>query len=90
MMKEKAGPIQVHLRTDISNGDGETVWKSGGREVGTYENDVLVPMEGDELNGLFTKTEDYVDHCIKMKAQCFTSPEKDEDGNYIVQAQSDY
>ncbi|WP_230268241.1 hypothetical protein [Allobaculum fili] len=67
-------------------GDGETVWKSGGREVGTYENDVLVPMEGDELNGLFTKTEDYVDHCIKMKAQCFTSPEKDEDGNYIVQA----
>lgn len=68
------------------DGDGQIEWSNGAKEIGTYKDDVIVPEEGDQLNDLFSKTDDYIDHCIKMKAQCFVDPEKTDDNQYYVQA----
>ena len=35
------------------DGEGKTTWKSGTVEIGTYKDDVIVPMKGNEIKSLY-------------------------------------
>lgn len=62
------------------DGEGKTMWKSGTVEIGTYKDDVIVPMKGDEIKTLYTTPENFKDHYVEIIGQVFTTPEFDEDG----------
>lgn len=66
-------------------GEGMTTWGKDQKEIGTYKDDVIVPMEGNELEALFGNTDSYIDHYVKIKANVFTTPDKAE-GEWFVQA----
>lgn len=40
-------------------GEEKTTWKSGQIEIGTYLNDSIVPMKGDEIKTLYTSPENF-------------------------------
>ena len=40
-------------------GEGKTTWKSGQVEIGTYKDDVIVPMKGNEIKSLYTTPENF-------------------------------
>lgn len=62
------------------NGEGKTTWKSGQIEIGTYKNDVIVPMAGDAIKTLYTSPEEYKDHVVEVMGKVFTAPEYEADG----------
>ena len=50
-------------------------WDSGQVEIGTYKNDVIVPMKGDEIKSLFTTPEDFKHHRVELIGRVFAAPE---------------
>lgn len=62
------------------DGEGKTIWKSGTMEIGTYKDDVIVPMRGNEIKSLYTTPEKFKDHYVEIIGRVFTAPEFDEDG----------
>lgn len=62
------------------DGEGKITWKSGTVEIGTYKDDVIVPMKGSEIKSLYTTPENFKDHCVEIIGRVFTAPEFDEDG----------
>lgn len=62
------------------DGEGKTTWKSGSMEIGTYKDDVIVPMKGDEIKTLYTNPEQFKSHCVEITGKVFTAPEYDDDG----------
>lgn len=61
-------------------GEGKTTWKSGQVEIGTYEDDVIVPLKDEQLRTFYSNTEEFLHHCVELVGQVFTSPENDENG----------
>lgn len=61
-------------------GEGKTTWKSGQVEIGTYKNDVIVPIEGDRLKSVWASPADYKHHCVQFVGKVFTSPEYSDTG----------
>lgn len=57
-------------------GEGETTWSNGTKEIGTYKNDSIVPLEGDELKSLYTDAESFKHKVVKMKGWIFIDPGK--------------
>lgn len=64
-------------------GEGKTTWKSGQIEIGTYKDDIIVPMNGTELKRFYATPEDYKNHCVEIIGVVFTAPEYDENGVYL-------
>lgn len=62
------------------DGQGKTTWSNGQVEIGTYKNDVIVPMKGEEIKTLYTNPKDYKNYCVEIIGKVFSSPEVDEDG----------
>ena len=61
-------------------GEGKTTWKSGQIEIGTYEDDVIVPLKDEQLRTFYSNTEEFLHHCVELVGQVFTTPENDENG----------
>lgn len=62
------------------DGEGKTTWKSGTVEIGTYKDDVIIPMKGNEIKSLYTTPENFKDHYVEIIGRVFTAPEFTEDG----------
>ena len=43
-------------------------------EIGTYKDDVIVPMKGDEIKSLYTVPENYKNHYVEIVGRVFTTP----------------
>lgn len=56
-------------------GEGKTTWKSGQMEIGTYKNDIIVPMKGDEIKTLYTSPENFKNHYVDIIGKVFNTPE---------------
>lgn len=56
-------------------GEGKTTWKSGQVEIGTYKDDKIVPLKGDEIKTLYTSTENFKGRCVEIIGKVFNSPE---------------
>lgn len=65
------------------DGEGKTTWKSGAMEYGTYKDDVLVPLSGKEIKGLYSNPADFEHRCVEIVGRVFTEPEYDDDGVYL-------
>ena len=70
------------------DGEGKTTWKSGAIEVGTYKDDVIVPMKGDEIKGLYTTPENFKNHYVELTGVVSAAP-KYTDDSICVQMMSD-
>ena len=70
-------------------GKGKITWKSGQMEIGTYKNDEIVPMKGDEIKSLYTTPENYKNNCVEIIGKVFTAPEYTDDG-IAIQMFADY
>lgn len=62
------------------DGEGKTTWKSGNVEIGTYKDDVIVPLKGDEIKTLYTTPETFKDRYVEIVGRVFTAPEFDDEG----------
>lgn len=62
------------------DGKGQTTWKSGQKEIGTYKDDVIVPMKDSEIKSLYTTPENFKDYCVEIIGKVFTAPEYTDDG----------
>lgn len=69
-------------------GEGKTTWKSGQIEIGTYKDDVIVPMKGDEIKTLYTTPENFKNHYVELTGVVFAAPEYIDEG-VCVQMMSD-
>ena len=56
-------------------GEGKTTWESGQTEIGTYLNDSIVPMKGDEIKTLYTSPENFKNHVVEIVGKVFNTPE---------------
>lgn len=56
-------------------GEGKTTWKSGQIEIGTYKNDVIVPLKGEEIKTLYTLPENFKNHMVEIVGKVFNTPE---------------
>lgn len=65
------------------NGEGKTTWKSGAVEIGTYKDDVIVPMKGDEISSLFSAPDSFINHFIELNGHVISKPQSSDDGFYI-------
>lgn len=70
------------------DGEGKTTWESGQVEIGTYKDDVIVPLKGDEIKTLYTTPENLKNHYVELTGIVFTAPEYADDG-VCVQMMSD-
>ncbi len=70
------------------DGEGKTTWESGQVEIGTYKDDVIVPLKGDEIKTLYTTPENLKNHYVELTGIVFTAPEYSDDG-VCVQMMSD-
>ena len=61
------------------DGVGKTTWATGTKEIGTYRDDVIVPLSGEELNNVYGDPEEYKDYYISVVGKVFTEPEYLED-----------
>ena len=61
------------------NGKGKTTWKSGQVEIGTYKDDVIVPMSGEEIKTLYTTPEKFKNHYVDLTGVVFATPEYRDD-----------
>ena len=61
-------------------GEGKTTWKSGQIEIGTYKDDVIVPMKGKEIKTLYTTPENFLHRCVEVVGVVFAAPEYVDDG----------
>lgn len=57
------------------DGEGKTTWESGTMEIGTYKDDVIVPLKGSEIKSLYTTPEDFKNHYVEIVGQVFATPE---------------
>lgn len=64
-------------------GEGRTVWANGSEEVGFYENDVIVPISGQDLKKVYAAPSDYVNHIIEFTGEVFVAPERDAEAVYL-------
>ena len=64
-------------------GEGKTTWKNGQIEIGTYKDDVIVPISGSDLKRIYSSPEDYNGHCVEFIGLVFAAPEFDETGVYL-------
>lgn len=65
------------------DGEGKTTWKNGSMEIGTYKDDVIMPMKGDEIKSLYTSPAKFKNHYVELTGVVFTAPEYDDDGVYL-------
>lgn len=70
-------------------GEGKTTWKSGQVEIGTYKDDVIVPMKDSEIKSLYTTPENFKNHCVEIIGKVFDAPEYTDDG-VALQMFADY
>lgn len=52
-------------------GEGETTWQSGWKEVGTYHDDFLQPEPNEEIAKLYKSPDEYVGHCFEIVGRVF-------------------
>lgn len=69
-------------------GEGKTTWKDGAIKIGTYKDDVIVPLSGEELKAFYSEPEKYINHYVEIVGQVFTSPKR-EDSILEVQVYED-
>jgi hypothetical protein len=62
------------------DGKGKASWPNGWVEAGTYKDDKIVPMSGEEVKTLYTETESFKDCCVEITGKVFSAPEYDQDG----------
>jgi len=62
------------------DGEGKTTWKSDQIEIGTYKDDVIVAMAGDEIKTLYTSPENFKHHSVEIIGKVFNSPEYTNEG----------
>ncbi len=62
------------------DGEGKTTWKSGIVEIGIYKDDVIVPMNGNEIKSLYTTPENFKNHYVEIIGKVFNAPEYVDDG----------
>ncbi|MBS7528552.1 hypothetical protein KHM83_17935 [Fusibacter paucivorans] len=62
------------------NGEGQTEWSSGGKEIGKYKDDLITPMSEEETKLIFSQPEDYKYHCVELIGEIFMQPEYFEGG----------
>ncbi|MBR2943353.1 MAG: hypothetical protein IKB82_08140 [Clostridia bacterium] len=70
-------------------GQGKTTWTDGQIEIGTYKNDVIVPMKGDEIKALHSNPQSFENHYVELIGKVFTTPEYG-DGFIALQMWADY
>lgn len=70
------------------DGEGKTTWDSGIEEIGTYKDDVIVPLTGRDVKAIYSSPQDYKNHVVEMAGVVFTAPEY-VDGGVAVQMFSD-
>lgn len=70
------------------DGEGKTTWENGQVEIGTYKDDVIVPLKGDETKSLYTTPENLKNHYVELIGTVFMAPEYMDDG-VCVQMMSD-
>lgn len=66
------------------DGDGTITYSNGTKEIGTFKDDQIVPMTGDQIKDLASDTDKFVDHVISSKGLVFTDPTLSDD-QYFVQ-----
>lgn len=64
-------------------GEGKITWKNGFVEVGTFKDDVIVPISDSELNQLYSKPEDYKGRYVEIIGKVFAIPQYEEEGMYL-------
>lgn len=64
-------------------GDGIMTWETGTVDIGTYHNDVIVPLEGDAIKTLFTEPGEFNNHFIKTTGKVFAGPDYTDEGAII-------
>ena len=62
------------------DGEGKTTWENGFIEIGTYKDDNIVPMKGNEIKTLYTNPEKFKNHCVEIIGKVFAAPEYDDEG----------
>lgn len=62
------------------DGKGKITWKNGLIEIGTYKDDIIVPMKGDEIKSLYTTPKKFKNHYVEITGVVFADPEYDDDG----------
>lgn len=62
------------------DGEGKTSWSNKDIEIGTYKDDVIVPMKGDEIKSLYSSPENFKNHYVEVIGKVFVAPEFTEDG----------
>lgn len=68
------------LKEGHFNGEGQTVWSDGSKEIGFYVNDKITPMSEAETKKMIIQPENYKDHCVELTGLIFTQPEYYDDG----------
>lgn len=66
------------------DGEGTTTWSDGSKETGTYKDDVIVPLTGNDIKTLATDTDSFVNHVVSGKGEILVTPTL-EDDVYFVQ-----
>ena len=70
------------------DGDGKTTWRDG-EEIGTYKDDYIVPLKGDEIKTLYTSTESFKNHYVELVGKVF-SIERSDSGVVALQMFQDF
>lgn len=70
-------------------GQGKTTWTDGQIEIGTYKNDVIVPMKGDEIKALHSAPQTFKNHYVELTGRVFATPEYT-NGVIALQMWADY
>ena len=52
-------------------GEGETTWASGGKEIGTYHNDEIQPEPAENIANMYKNPEEYKYHCFTLTGKVF-------------------
>lgn len=76
------------FRNGHFEGEGKTTWENGQIEEGTYKNDVVVPLKGDEISTLYSEPDKFKNHCVELTGYVFTDPEYSDKG-VAIQMYSD-
>ncbi len=85
--KEAKGESQTYegdFKDGHFDGDRTITYSNGTKEIGTFKDDQIVPMTGDQIKDLASDTDKFVDHVISSKGLVFTDPTLSDD-QYFVQ-----
>jgi hypothetical protein len=62
------------------DGPGKTTWSDGTVDIGTYKNDEIVPLSGDEILPIFGSNDALINHFVEIRGKVFNDVEYTDDG----------